>query len=339
VSESSGAAQAVTRTTVTRLLVQQVRREAEGVISIRLVDPAGGELPPWKPGAHLDVLLPSGAGVRPYSLCSDHEDRTGYTIAVLREENGRGGSRELHDTALVGRTIGVRGPRNHFELEEAEDYLLIAGGIGITPILSMVRQLAKAGRRHRLVYGGRSRRTMAFLDDLQEIVTPMDVVAQDELGLPDLDAALDQASPGTAVYCCGPEGLLRAVEAGCQRRGLTVHIERFVASSRRETDPDSPGASAAANSTDESVFEVELQRTGVTVLVPADRSVLDVVREHCPDVLFDCLEGYCGTCETPVVQGTVDHRDTILSEREREASDTMMICVSRSSSRRLVLDL
>jgi ferredoxin-NADP reductase len=329
------------RYAIRQLLVEQVRWEATGVISIRLVDPAGGILPEWAPGAHLDILLPSGGGVRQYSLCGDPTDRRSYTVAVLRDQHGRGGSRELHDTALVGRTISVRGPRNHFKLrDDADDYVLIAGGIGITPILTMVRHLSQQGFSYRLVYGGRSRQTMAFLRDLEVVGGAVDVVPEDEQGLPDLDAVLDAAGPATAVYCCGPEGLLRAVEAGCQRRNLPVHIERFVAGGRSEARRQDRGAPVAAPADDTSeTFQVELKQSGLTLDVPPDRTILEVVREHRPEVLSDCEEGFCGACETPVLEGRPDHRDTILDEREREASETMMICVSRSCSKKLTLDL
>jgi ferredoxin-NADP reductase len=313
------------------LLVRQATWEAEDVLSLCLVDPNGVELPEWEPGAHLDVVLPSGL-VRQYSLCGDPAERHSYTIAVLKEQAGRGGSREIHETPLVGRTLTARGPRNHFRLVDAPDYLFVAGGVGITPILAMVRQVSRSAANWRLVYGGRSRRSMAFTDELVRLgADRVELVPQDERGLLDVDAIVGAAGPPTAVYCCGPEGLIRAVEQRCA--GVDLHVERFTGGTATAT-PLVPADPQTADS-----FEVELRRTGRTLTVPADRSILDVVREVAPDVLWSCEEGYCGTCETKVLEGTPEHRDTLLTEREREESETMMICVGRSRSPRLVLDL
>lgn len=330
------------RTTVSELLVQQCAWEAEGVMSLRLIDPDGAELPGWQPGAHVDVILPSGK-MRQYSLCGLPSDRRSYTIAVLREESGRGGSREIHDQPLLGRSVGVRGPRNHFPLVEAEHSVLFAGGIGITPILSMARQLAAEGRSYTLVYGGRSRRTMAFLDRLPE-PHRVAVVPEDELGLPDLDMHLSVAQPGTQVFCCGPEGLLRAVEDRCVELGLPLQLEQFTSGGDKRTERAwQPGATGTSTEPDAGEsgggsFKVELHRSGLVVEVPAHRSVLDAVREQV-GVLSSCEEGYCGSCETRVLDGEPDHRDTVLLPDERASNETMMICVSRSRSNLLVLDL
>lgn len=321
----------MTSADVRPLLVAKVQPEAQDVISLHLVRPAGGELQPWAPGAHLDLLLPSGL-VRQYSLCGDPLDRECYRIAVLREVEGRGGSRELHDGDLVGHEIGVRGPRNHFQLVDVPSYLFLAGGIGITPILAMARDVSRRGLPWRLVYGGRSRPTMAFVDELRALPGgQVDIVPQDELGLLPLDDVLGETPSTGAVYACGPEPMLRAVEDACQRHlppGV-LHIERF--SSSKATPP-----AAAVGGED---FEVELRRAGVTVSVPPDRTILEVVRDVVPDVLSSCEEGFCGACETTVLEGIPEHHDTILTDEERERSGTMMICVGRSCSKRLVLDL
>jgi len=336
---------------VREMLVRQVRWEADGVISVELACPDGSPVPAWTPGSHIDVVLPSGL-VRQYSLCGDPADRSCLKVAVLREAQGRGGSRELHDSPLVGRTIGIRGPRNHFKLREADEYLLIAGGIGITPILTMLRHVDRDGAAYRLVYGGRTRATMAFLDELARY-GGVDIVPQDERGLPDLDALLDSASPGTEVWCCGPEGLLRAVEAAGRARGIPVHVERFgtQAPPKQPTAAPSqaPGgdlvgdaagdAGGTSQATAQASFQVELRRSGITIDVDPDRTILDSVREHLPQVISSCEEGFCGACETRVIDGIPDHRDQVLDDTERAAGESMMICVSRSCSKRLVLDL
>jgi ferredoxin-NADP reductase len=306
-----------------RLLVQQVTWEAADVVSIRLTGESA-ELPAWTPGAHLDVVLPSGL-IRQYSLCGDPADRASYTVAVLREPDGRGGSAEIHDTALVGRTLEIRGPRNHFELTPAPAYLFVAGGIGITPILAMIRHAAATGADWRLVYGGRTRGSMAFLRELLAIGGDrVTVCPQDETGLLDLPAILASA-PDADIYCCGPEGLLRAAQAADPDR--TVRIERFGMAEHHE-----PGIEATG-------FDVELRRSGLTLAVPAGRRLLDVIKDALPDVAFSCEDGYCGTCETAVLAGVPEHHDDILTVEERERGDSMMICVGRSVSPLLVLDL
>ncbi|MGW0042280.1 PDR/VanB family oxidoreductase [Rhodococcus sp. NPDC003348] len=316
---------------VLELRVQQVTWEAEGVISLRLTDPGGEPLPAWTPGAHLDLLLPSGKA-RQYSLCGDPDDRSAYTVAVLRDEAGRGGSLEIHDTAWVGRKISVRGPRNHFRLVDAPSYVFVAGGIGITPILAMVREVSRHGLPWRLSYGGRRAESMAFVAELERLGEQnIDIIAQDVRGMLDLDAVFKDASPGSAVYCCGPEGLIRAAEERAAAAGTAgaLHVERFGA----------PPGDQLPIAPEDKGFEVELRRTGAVLEVPTDRTLLDVVREAIPDFISDCEEGYCGACEVRVLGGHPEHRDVILSDSEREEGDRMMICVGRARSARLVLDL
>jgi ferredoxin-NADP reductase len=319
-----------------KLLVRQATWEADGVMSLRLVDPDRRELPSWEPGAHLDLLLTSGL-VRQYSLCGNPEDRFSYTVAVLREPYGRGGSKEVHDTALVGKLVTVRGPRNHFELVPAKRYLFIAGGIGITPIRAMVEHVAKRGDEWRLVYGGRSRGSMAFGSELTAFGEDrVQLVPQDEKGMLDLDEVLNTAEPDTVVYCCGPEGLIRAVEQRCSRDpSREIHVERFGATGAVKKAAAVP----VVEDPDQQTFEVELRRSGATMTVPPDRTILEVVREAVPEAMSSCEEGFCGTCETTVLEGIPEHHDTILSPAERERGKTMMICVGRSKTPRLVLDL
>ncbi|MFE6787204.1 PDR/VanB family oxidoreductase [Streptomyces sp. NPDC057680] len=306
-----------------RLTVRAVVPEAEGVLGLVLADPTGAQLAPWEPGAHLEVTLPSGA-VRHYSLCGDPADRSTYRLGVLRERDGRGGSEEVHTAVGAGTVLGVRGPFNRFPLVPAERYLFIAGGIGITPLLPMVRSLPPGSWS--LLYGGRSLPAMAYREELAAL-PGVTLVPQDTAGLPDLDGVLAELPSGTAVYCCGPEGLLRAVE---ERWSGPLHTERFGAA---------PAATPGAGPGTGDGFEVELRRSGRTVRVAPDRTLLDAVREVVPGVAYSCEEGFCGTCETKVIAGTPEHHDSVLGEDERASGTTMMICVGRSRGGRLVLDL
>jgi ferredoxin-NADP reductase len=314
------------------LLVLEVRYEAMSVVSVVLGDPDGAVLRPWCPGAHLDLILPSGL-VRQYSLCGDIDDDRTYRVAVLLEPQSRGGSREIHETGLVGRTVLVRGPRNHFQLEPAPQYLFMAGGIGITPIIPMLQQAERAGIPWRLVYGGKNRKSMAFLDGIgRRRGGIVEIIPEDEVGFPDLDSILEQAAAGTSMYACGPPGMLAALEDKCAQllTSDALHVERFTAPevTVAPLDPD------AAES-----FEVELARSGRLLIVPPDKTVLEVLREVTPGVLYACEEGYCGTCEVRVLEGVPDHRDVFLPGEEHDSNKTMMVCVSRSRSPRLVLDL
>ncbi|MGW2681912.1 PDR/VanB family oxidoreductase [Streptomyces sp. NPDC001414] len=298
------------RSRALRLRVAARETVADGVVQLRL---EGERLPGWEPGAHLDVVLPSGL-VRQYSLCGDPADASSYTIAARLVADGRGGSREVHERVTEGMELEVRGPRNRFPLAVADSYVFVAGGIGITPILSMVRSLPPDAR-WRLLYCGRNRASMPFVAELagDERVT---VVAEDEDGRPDLDALT--VPDGALVYCCGPQGLMAAV----QERFPAVRLERF--------GPSAGGA-------DDQAFELELRRSGRTLTVPADSTVLAAVRAELPDTAYSCAQGFCGTCQQRVLAGEVDHRDELLTDAER--ADSMLICVSRAHGGRLVLDL
>jgi cytochrome P450/ferredoxin-NADP reductase len=302
------------------------REEADGVVSLALREAGHRPLPAWEPGAHVDLVL-DGAPTRQYSLCGDPADSHQYRLGILRDPDGRGGSLFVHDRLQEGDTVRIRGPRNNFPLAPSPRYLFIAGGIGITPVLAMIRAAEAAGADWELVYGGRRRASMAFLDELAPHGDRVSVRPQDETGLLDLDTLLGTPRPDTLVYCCGPEPLLAAVEQRCAGwpRGA-LHVERFAP--RPQAEP----ARAEA-------FEVELARSELTLPVPPDRSVLSVVEEAGVGVLSSCAEGTCGTCETAVLDGVPDHRDSVLGPEEREANDCMMICVSRARTDRLVLDL
>ena len=297
---------------------------ATDVVALDLARLDGGVLPEWTPGAHVDLVLEPDL-VRQYSLCSDPAQRSVWRVAVLREPDGRGGSAYVHDKLDVGVQIRVRGPRNHFALRPAPAYLFVAGGIGITPILPMISAAQRAGAQWRLVYGGRAEESMAFRDELAHYGEHVDVVPQSRCGLIDVDRLLGTPSQDMLVYCCGPSGLLTAVEQRCTAwPDGALHVERFAAAV--PTEPDT-------------AFDVVLRRSGRTVHVPAETSILHAVKAAGVPVLASCEQGTCGTCETGVLGGIPQHRDTLLTEQERTAGDLMMICVSRACSPSLVLDL
>ncbi len=309
------------------LRVDRRRTGAEGVVVLDLRDPSGADLPEWSPGAHIDLKL-SGELTRQYSLCGDPADRSVWRIGVLREPESRGGSEHVHEQLHEDEFVHVRGPRNHFALVPSPRYLFIAGGIGVTPILPMITAAECAGAEWELHYGGRSRRSMAFLESLKDVTgSRVTLHPQDEVGLIDLDRILGTPTPDTLVYCCGPEPLLAAVE---QRCGVwppnTLHFERFA--------PKDVGAPVLTGS-----FQVELATTGLTLTVPPEKSILEVIEEADISVPSSCQEGTCGTCETAVLEGVVDHRDSLLTPDEHAANDTMFICVSRAACPRLVLDI
>ncbi|MFC4943122.1 PDR/VanB family oxidoreductase [Pseudonocardia sp. GCM10023141] len=300
---------------------------ADGVVAVVLGSPAGGDLPAWSPGAHVDLILADDL-VRQYSLCGDPADRTSYRIAVLREPDGRGGSAFVHDELVPGATVRVVGPRNHFALEPARRYVFLAGGIGITPILPMLGAAAAAGADWQLTYGGRTAASMAFADELRAVHGERVALRpQDDHGLLDLDGLLGEPAADMLVYCCGPDALLVAVEGRCAAWPAgALHVERF--------SPKDQGEPVLAGS-----FEIELARTGTTLTVPPDRSVLDVLAAAGVRVLSSCQEGTCGTCETAVLDGEVDHRDSLLTDEERAAHTTMFVCVSRAAGPKLILEL
>ena len=306
------------------VLVAERRAQAEGVVALVLADPSGRPLPAWEPGAHLDVLLPDGQE-RQYSLCGT-DPRT-WQVSVLRARDSRGGSAWLHDGLREGDRLHVRGPRNRFPLVAAERYAFVAGGIGITPVVAMVRALEARGHTAwTLAYGGRSRATMAYLDELEPLGDRVAVVPEDTHGLIDLSAALGPPAVGTAVYGCGPEPMLAALERTCRSWPPgALHVERF--------------APVEVDASGDREFEVVAVRSGLTVSVPAGESVLQVLEDQGVAVPTSCGEGVCGTCETVVLEGEVDHRDAVLTEAEQATNTVMMVCCSRARGDRLVLDL
>lgn len=309
------------------LVVAGKEAKADGIVRLTLRDPDGQALPAWDPGAHIDLILKDDL-VRQYSLCGDPGDRSSLQVAVLQEPESRGGSSYVHNDLAEGDTIRIRGPRNNFPLEKSKRYLFIAGGIGITPILPMIAAADARGADWSLLYGGRTRESMAFREDLQRAYrSRVKIRPQDEFGLLDLPSLLGKPQRKTAIYVCGPEPLLAAVETASQKwpRGA-LHVERFAPKSDVNAGPRSS-------------FEVELTRAGKTLRVSENMSILHAAADAGVPVMKSCGEGVCGTCQTKVLAGEIDHRDSVLDDRDRAAGDSMMICVSRAKGDRLVLDL
>lgn len=302
-----------------------VRREIvardKDVVALTFSAPDDGVLPSWQPGSHLDLHLPSGRR-RQYSLCGDPQDRNRYRIAVRKIPSGGGGSLEMH-ALQVGDTVTVRGPRNGFPFIPYERALYIAGGIGITPILPMVRAAQRLGADWHFVYCGRSAETIPFLDEIASWEpSRVTIRLDDEHGLPTADDLMGHAPDGGAVYVCGPMPMIETVRLNFDRSGTTaLHFERFSAPPVRDGKP----------------FEIELARSGAVLAVAADESVLDALIRHRPETAYSCKQGFCGTCRVGVLAGTPEHRENRLTAEERETS--MLTCVSRSHTARLVLDL
>ncbi len=321
---------ALERLQKTPLRVTGRNDEADHVLSLELAASGGGELPPVEPGSHLIVHLDNDL-VRQYSLTDVAGSRDRYHLGILRDPQSRGGSAFIHEQVEIGDLIEVTGPRNHFPLVlGAAHCLLIAGGIGITPILSMARSLHAQGASFELHYCARSRSQAAFVNWLENAPFANRVSFHFDGGDPrrglDLKALLQPLKPGQHLFCCGPAGLMNAVEVAAQHwpRGA-VHFERFKA------DQDGIG--------DNRPFRLQLARSQLELEVPADRSALDVLREHGFEIESICEEGVCGSCLVDVEAGEIDHRDQILTSEERRDNDVMTVCCSRARGDRLVLDL
>lgn len=286
-----------------------------------------GDLLPWHPGAHIDVFLPSGR-TRQYSLCGDPDDLSRYRVAVRRIPDGDGGSIEMHGLA-VGDVIDISHPRNAFylappEAEPASSRLrFIAGGIGITPILPMLRHAEKAGLDWGLVYTGRHRRSLPFLDELSAYPDRVTVRTDDRGGLPGPAELLDGVDDRTAVYVCGPSPIVTMIQDALPAGSAGgLHYERF-----------SPPPVVGGH-----VFTIELARTGTVIDVAADETALAAIRRHRPHVAYSCQQGFCGRCAQQVLDGDVDHRDQLLTDSQRQHGN-MLICVSRCAGNHLTLDL
>jgi vanillate O-demethylase ferredoxin subunit len=286
----------------------------------------GRPLAPFAPGAHIDVQIPGGP-VRQYSLCGESVATGPYTIAVKKEPESRGGSSGLHERIEVGAVLSIGGPRNHFPLSPGQHpNLFVAGGIGITPITAMISKLHAEGQDWTLHYCARSERHAAFYEKLTKLAPERVHAHFSETPILDANELVRSLPPEAHIYCCGPKGLMNAVkEATTAWPQEQVHFEWFTAPDI-ETGPNTQ-------------FEVELAKSGTVFTIPPDQSILQVLRDNGYDVQSACEEGICGTCETRVLAGEPEHRDALLSPAERAENKTMMICVSRAKSARLVLDL
>ncbi|WP_162291700.1 PDR/VanB family oxidoreductase [Mycobacteroides stephanolepidis] len=301
----------------------------QDVVAFTLAAVGGGELPRWRPGAHLDVTLPSGA-VRQYSLCGDPRDRHRYRIAVRRIPEGKGGSIELHDAVRIGDVLGVTGPRNAFPLATTghlnagvRQFHFVAGGIGITPILPMLAIATERGLPWTMTYAGRSEESIPFRDELARYGERITIRTDDEDGVPTAADLLPPLHPDLAVYCCGPGPMLKVIrDAVAEYPGAELHFERFSAPPIENGVP----------------FQVQLGGGGPVLDVGPQNSALDAVLAARPGTPYSCRQGFCGTCKVKVLAGNPDHRDTLLTETQR-AEGQMLLCVSRADGGRLVLDV
>lgn len=310
------------------LRVRQLRWESDNVVSLLLEHPAGESLPEWEPGAHIDVHLGSGL-IRQYSLCGDPTDTTRYRVAVLKEDAGHGGSRFVHEQLRAGDLLPTAGPRNNFDLIDSPRYVFLAGGIGITPILAMVAEAERRGAQWELHYGGRCLESMSFLEELARYGDRVHLVPQDVAGILDLPAVIGVPQADTLVYACGPEPLLAAVEqVGAAWPSGCIQLERFKSVPRE-----------AGEASSDTEFRVVAERSDIAVTVAPGIAIMDALEAAGIDVPNSCRDGICGSCETRVLCGQPDHRDSVLSADEQESGDTMMLCVSRSLSDELVLDI
>ncbi|CAN5524062.1 cytochrome P450/oxidoreductase [soil metagenome] len=317
---------AITRT----VRVEQVTPAADGIVRLRLVSPDGRAMPRWAPGSHIDVECGDTGLSRQYSLCGDPADSQALEIAVLREADSRGGSAWMHTHVKAGDRLKIRGPRNHFRLDEsAQRLVFVAGGIGITPVSAMARRARELGIDYELHYSGGSRRSMALVDELSALHGErLRLHVRDEGGRNDLPALLRSPAEGTQVYACGPKRMLDALETACAHwPDDALRVEHFE-STLGTLDPSR-----------EHGFEVELKDSGITVQVRPDQTLLAALRGANIDVQSDCEEGLCGSCEVRVLAGDVDHRDLVLTRSERDAGQRMMSCCSRACGQRIVLEL
>lgn len=311
--------------------VETIHDAAEGIRALTLVRADGGTLPDWEPGAHIDVHVTDEI-IRQYSLSGSPRQNDSWRIGILREPESRGGSEAIHDVLRPGDTVWVSEPRNNFAFAPARQYLFIAGGIGITPLLPMIRACHEAGADWRLVYGGRSLASMAFTEELRELGDRVTFWPQDVNGHIDLPGLLSAPAVGTDVYCCGPGPLLEAIETRfADMEGAlecSLHIEHFKPKELPKGTINLPFTVIC----DYSDVEVEVE-------VGADESILEAVQRAGIQVPSSCREGTCGTCETVVLEGIPEHRDSFLTKAEHDSNEVMTPCCSRSKTPVLVLDL
>lgn len=318
--------------TLLTVKVAKKTMEAEAIASFELVDANNAPLPPFTAGSHIDVHLPAGL-IRQYSLCNDAGETSRYRIAVLRDVNSRGGSVAMHDQVHEGSEIRISAPKNHFALEPtAARSLLLAGGIGVTPILAMARTLSQQGADFDMKYCSRSRARAAFHDEIRAsgFAGRVGFYFDEGEGARRLDigTALDQAGSAAHLYVCGPQGFIDVVVMAAKERGWTdkrIHYEYFGA--------------APVRSEDDGSFEVRLASSGKVYTVAKDKTVVQALAAHGVEIPVSCEQGVCGTCITKVCGGVPDHRDMYLTDAEHEANDQFTPCCSRSKTPLLVLDL
>jgi tetrachlorobenzoquinone reductase len=315
------------------VLIKSVTNEASDINAWEFRRADGGDLPPFTAGAHIDLQLPNGL-VRSYSLCNSQDDRHRYVVAINKDPLSRGGSKFIHDTLKAGDKIKISAPRNNFALiEDAKHVVFFAGGIGITPIWSMIQRLEKLGRSWEIYYSARLRQMCAFKEHLEALEKQkpgrVNFNFDQEPGskMTDLRALMTKVPTDAHLYCCGPSPMLKAFEAAAKEAGRLddhVHVEYFAAKEAAAVDGG---------------FTVVLQRSNKSFVVPPGKTILDTLLANNFDVAFSCTEGVCGTCATTVLEGVPDHRDAVLTASERASNKMMLICCSGSKSARLVLDL
>lgn len=319
------------------LRVQSVHELTPDIKSFELVSSEGGSLPDFEAGAHVDVE--TGAGVwRSYSLANDPTEQNRYLTAVLREVDGGGGSKWMHDNVSEGDVLTIREPSNNFPLdEEADEHILIAGGIGVTPMLAMVHRLKAIGAKYTFHYCTKAPELTAFREDLTALCGD-NVILHHDGGDPSkgikLTEVLAERPEGAHLYICGPSGLLNAAKEAADHWPLySVHVELFSSALSGKSDEETD------SSVDEA-FEIELAKSGMTLTVPADKSIMEVLEDAGVEVDYVCREGWCATCETPMLSGKADHRDEVLDDEEKAANERIQICVSRAlPGEKLILDL
>ena len=326
----------------TRLQVRQVSHMAEDINAYELVDPDGEDLLPFEAGAHVDFYFRDGS-VRQYSLCNDPAERHRYLIAVLKEVNGRGGSEALHDRVHPQRKVYVGNPRNNFPLhEEAKQHLLLAGGIGVTPMIAMIARLQTLGAEFTMHYCAKSPRHAAFRGEMASMVKDGQVIFHYDGGDPrrglDIETLLKPTKPGTHLYYCGPPGFMDAVKKFSSHwPNGTVHFEFFSTTGSPKSQLIEQEFESVVDGTVGIGFQVQLTSTGAIFSVPNDKSIVQVLAENGIEIEVSCESGLCGTCVTRYVKGEVDHRDLVLEEDQQ--GEFFTPCCSRSKSKILVIDL
>lgn len=311
--------------------VHTLRFEADDIISVELRPVDGTTFPAFEAGSHIDLHLPNGM-VRSYSLFNDSRETHRYLVGVLKDRASRGGSRCVHEQLRVGMRLTISAPRNNFPLhEDASHSVLVAGGIGVTPVLCMARRLQALGRSFEFLYFARSRKSAAFVAAIEALGAPVTWHFDDERGgPPDLKALLGRRAPSASehFYACGPAVMLDNFEKTCAELGhANAHIERFAA------------VEVAASADAKQAYTVELRRSAKTFEVTPDKTLHQCLIDLRANVPFSCEEGICGSCETRVLEGEPDHRDSVLTPAEQATNSSMMVCVSGCKSARLVLDL